>query len=513
MNRKMVLAAGGEDGMWHKAFRFFGLPYEAYDAAAFDGERLSQAACVILPDIGQVGSGAAAALLDYVQSGGGMLACGQPSEAFGAAFGIKAGPDGGVPGHHCLKITGQGLGGFTPGDLLLFTNYNFRADETAPLLHDGTRYRELARLTPLQQCGPRLWREAPGATGATGATGGTPGLLYGRIGSGTVAWLATPAGSLNWVEQPEVPSFTEYPSALENLALIRFIGVMLHYAAPSLQLKPLWPEGAKAVVCITGDVHDYEGIEGRFDREHRDMLYNCDLLKSIGLEGKATFFVSGIVAQRHPEAIKEAVGRGYEIAPHTWRETQYLIENWTYEQQHQDIRACIDAFTLASPGYSGFRSGFRTHGYQSNLATRDVLEQMGYRYLADLQAWEVCGEDNPGLPEGSITYLALPQRAAGRRGRPLNLLEIPDTVANDHFLYRIMGKTPADALDFWKKSFDLCYRTGGLFQTCWHPYISIQEGEGREAAYRSLFEYILGHKDVLFMQMGSLCDWWIRRNS
>ncbi|NLY17785.1 MAG: polysaccharide deacetylase family protein [Clostridiaceae bacterium] len=270
-----------------------------------------------------------------------------------------------------------------------------------------------------------------------------------------------------------------------------------------------WPDGVRCVVSITGDVHDYTGIPGREDREWNDMKYNFDLLNEYGLEGKATFFISGEVAVKHPDVIKEGLKRGYELCPHTFKETQYAIEDWDYNRQQEDICRCIKAFENAAFEYDDYKKGFRTHGYQSNRITREVLSDLGFEYIADMQAWETTGAYNPAFPEKLVNFTAYPQ-FTGDNGSKV-LLEIPDTFANDHFVYRVMKMSPAEALIFWKKQFDKIYRVGGLFQACLHPYISLKEDPGRENTYRQLLEYILSHSAVSFMRMGEISKWWFER--
>ena len=69
-------------------------------------------------------------------------------------------------------------------------------------------------------------------------------------------------------------------------------------------------------------------------------------------------------------------------------------------------------------------------------------------------------------------------------------MEIPDTVPNDHTLYRLFQLTPDEALTFWKARFDRIARLGGYFQTCLHPYISLFEAPGRKEAYVELLRHM-----------------------
>lgn len=318
------------------------------------------------------------------------------------------------------------------------------------------------------------------------------------IRDGNVIYTPLSLSDYSYVLQPEISFLQSNPFVVQNYALLRFIKALLVTLCPSLKVKELWPNNAKCVVSITGDVHDYGGIEGREDREYKDMIANCNILNNMGLEGRATWYCSAYIAELHPNTFKEAFSRGYEIQPHTYLETQYALENWDYNKQSSDLERCYQAFEPVSGESDVFRKGFRTHGYQSNYITREVLNANSCTYIADLQAWESYDNLCEEAYEEGLLYFGLPQKAQGRNGLPLNLIEIPDTVPNDHVLYRLLNMTPEQALEFWKSRFDRIARLGGYFQTCLHPYISLFEAQGRKQAYIELVSYMQS-KGAVFM--------------
>ncbi|MEM5767148.1 MAG: hypothetical protein AAGU32_02445 [Bacillota bacterium] len=318
------------------------------------------------------------------------------------------------------------------------------------------------------------------------------------IREGNILYSPLNLSDFEYVLQPEIPFFKSNPFVVQNYALLRFIKAALVSLSPALPIRSLWPGNASCCVSVTGDVHDYSGIPGREDREHKDMLTNCDLLRDLGLEGRAAWYCSAYIAERHPDTFKSAFSRGYEIQPHTYLETQYALEEWDFARQKNDIMRCYAAFDSVSNGNDIFRKGFRTHGYQSDFVTREVLDVNGSVYLADLQAWETPDNLSRTAYEKGILYFGLPQKARGRNGRPLNLLEIPDTVPNDHVLYRLFHMTPEQSFDFWKARFDRILRLGGYFQTCLHPYISLFEAAGRKDAYIELIRHMKS-KGAAFM--------------
>jgi len=276
--------------------------------------------------------------------------------------------------------------------------------------------------------------------------------------------------------------------------------------SPDLPFRNIWSDGACCAVAISGDVHDYEGIPGREDREFADMIYNMDLLRDLDLEGKATFYISAVIAERHPETIRQVVSRGYELSPHTYKDTSYTGEKWPYQKQLSDIALCHRTFNGVCPDTDIYKKGFRTHCYGSDSSTREALVELGVNYIADMAAWETRENLPPELENNGILYLGLPQTGYGYNNLPLQLVEIPDTVPNDHVFYRTWEYTPEKALAEWKRMFDRIYRLNGLFQTCLHPYISLKEEPAREKTYRDLLRYMQSFPGVVFMQMHDAAD-------
>jgi peptidoglycan/xylan/chitin deacetylase (PgdA/CDA1 family) len=329
-----------------------------------------------------------------------------------------------------------------------------------------------------------------------------------------VLYTPLPLGAMTHVSQPEIPTFHEYPYVVENHALLVFIRDLLELAHGDCEFspRPLWPQGARAAVCVTGDVHDYTGIglPDRADREYRDMLAYMDILEKEGLEGRATLFVSGAVAAAHPQEVGSAIERGYEVCPHTYKDRSYSSLGLGFDQQKDDVERSIAAFRSVSPGHMDSARGFRTHGYNSNGITRAVLDSLDYDHICDLQGWDpddVWGDDS-GC---TARYLSLPQAARGPRGQALRLLEAPDTVANDHFVYRVYKMSPDQALAYYKRQFDRIYRLGGLFLVCWHPYIALSEAPGRDETFRAALRYMADHADVAMLQVKELTSWWRHR--
>ncbi len=90
-----------------------------------------------------------------------------------------------------------------------------------------------------------------------------------------------------------------------------------------------------------------------------------DLLDSCNVT--ATFYVSGVLAARHPDLMRAIVAAGHAIGLHAW--SQHIIPaTQTREEEHADLKRCIEALTT--------HAGVRPRGWVSPRATpsRDTPE-------------------------------------------------------------------------------------------------------------------------------------------
>ncbi|MFM0620410.1 polysaccharide deacetylase family protein [Paraburkholderia nemoris] len=94
----------------------------------------------------------------------------------------------------------------------------------------------------------------------------------------------------------------------------------------------------------------------------------------------ATFYVSGILAERYQEVMKAIVEAGHEICGHSW--TQNTVPAYLdREAEIADIRRCTEAIRIAS--------GQRPEGWISprctpSASTTELLAQHGYKWHADI---------------------------------------------------------------------------------------------------------------------------------
>jgi len=124
----------------------------------------------------------------------------------------------------------------------------------------------------------------------------------------------------------------------------------------------------------------------------RDTPAILDLLDERGV--KATFFVIGKKAERHPELIREIVRRGHQIGNHTWSHPQASFWCCGPIRTYREIARCqhaIEAIAGVAP------TVFRAPVGHSNGFVHPVLQKFGLR----LVGWTSRGFDgvSTSLPD------------------------------------------------------------------------------------------------------------------
>ena len=147
-------------------------------------------------------------------------------------------------------------------------------------------------------------------------------------------------------------------------------------------------------------------------RSHVSTL--LDLLDELGLT--ATFFVVGVTAERHPEALVDVVARGHEIGCHGYEHRRVFQQ--TPAEFRCDVVACLDAVERIC--------GIRPEGYRApwfsithdSLWAPEILRSLGFRYDSSLF-------DSPRIPHRLTPIPAGPFRL--QQG-PDGLVEFPTAV-------------------------------------------------------------------------------------
>jgi polysaccharide deacetylase family protein (PEP-CTERM system associated) len=219
-----------------------------------------------------------------------------------------------------------------------------------------------------------------------------------------------------------------------------------------------------------------------------------DLLDRHGV--KATFFVLGWIAERHPALVKRIVAEGHELASHGYDHTR--IHRFTPEQFRADV--------VRTKGILEDIGGVQVRGYRApsysingrNLWALDVLQETGHVYSSSIYPIR---HDLYGMPEAPRFPF---------RFRPDGILEIPVTTVSlvgRNFpcggggYFRLM---PYPAFRWALRRVNEADRHAGLFY--FHPW-EVDPGQPRVqgAPLKSRFRHYL-NLDAMHDRLGRLID-------
>lgn len=183
------------------------------------------------------------------------------------------------------------------------------------------------------------------------------------------------------------------------------------------------PRPAPVVNALTVDVEDYFHVSA-FDKPGKRERWpdfesrvgrNTDRLLQLFADAsvRATFFVLGWVAERHPDLVRRIAAGGHEVASHGY--SHRLVYDMTPASFREDLRRAKDAI--------GAAAGVEVRGYRApsfsitrrSLWAIDVLIEEGYVF--DSSIYPIY-RDRYGLP-GAPRFAHAIVRPSGR------LLEVP----------------------------------------------------------------------------------------
>lgn len=260
-----------------------------------------------------------------------------------------------------------------------------------------------------------------------------------------------------------------------------------------------WPEGKKAAAAFTFDV-DAEsavlwGNEAAATRmsvmSHQAYGPLVGVPRILNLlerhQIRATFFVPGYTAHRWPQAVRDIVAAGHEIAHHG-----YMHEQPTALTLEQEIEA-LDRGLDALDEVAGVRpSGYRAPMWDLSWRTPELLAQRGFLY-------------DSSLMDADVPY----ELAVGER----SLVEIPIQWALDDweqycYIPDVSGsgliESPRKAREIWQLEFDALRRVGGCWVLTNHPFLSGRPS--RAAELDDLMRYVLDHTDVWTTSLGEIAE-------
>lgn len=124
--------------------------------------------------------------------------------------------------------------------------------------------------------------------------------------------------------------------------------------------------------------------------ESRVQVNTSRILEILGRKSvKATFFVLGFIAERHPDLVKEIQGHGHEIATHGYNHER--VYTMTPERFRRDLRKSVSIISAIT--------GHPVKGYRApewsirddSLWALDILQQEGFEYDSSMAPLHIIG--------------------------------------------------------------------------------------------------------------------------
>ena len=201
-----------------------------------------------------------------------------------------------------------------------------------------------------------------------------------------------------------------------------------------------------------------------------------ELLGEYGLP--ATFFVPGLTAELHPDAVEAILAAGHEVGHHSYshRNAVELGPDW----ERADFERA-----LASLDKVGVRPrGHRAALWNASWHTPGLVAEHGLLYDSSLM-----DDDRPYVIEtGAGEVVELPPHWSLDDWEQYAFLPDPPIGT--------LIESPDKVFSLWKAELDGMRRHGGLFVLTNHPFLSGRPG--RIEGLRRLVEYALEQGDVRF---------------
>ena len=258
-------------------------------------------------------------------------------------------------------------------------------------------------------------------------------------------------------------------------------------------LRYPWPDGFRAAVVVTFDVDAESGVLGDFpDAASRLGVMTHQaygprtglprILRILERQGvTATFFVPGLTAELHPDAIRAVRDAGHEIAHHG-----YMHERVTGATEEQEVGFLLRGLEALQRIVGVRPVGWRAPMWETNYRTPALLAGHGFEYDSSLM-----DSDRP--------Y----RLAAGPEPDPPSLIEIPihwgmDDGEQYAWLPDIWEaatiESPAKVLEMWTLESEAVIAEGECLVLTMHPFLSGRPS--RAAAFERLLERIVGTPGV-----------------
>jgi len=212
-----------------------------------------------------------------------------------------------------------------------------------------------------------------------------------------------------------------------------------------------------------------------------------DLFEREGV--KATFFLNGRTAEENPEAVKELVAKGHELA------AQSYIHEYTVtldkEGERKAIQGSVDAFRNVADVTP---SGYLSPGVRPTPNTVGLISEMGF-------TWSSEGVDD------DVPY------AVGPSNKPIVVLP-KDFHPNDYTTYETGSRSPRELYSLLVDQFDYLYEEGltspKVMNVTLHPFLAGRAY--RTKIYQDFIRHARSHPNVWIARGVDIASWWLHEN-
>jgi peptidoglycan/xylan/chitin deacetylase (PgdA/CDA1 family) len=198
-------------------------------------------------------------------------------------------------------------------------------------------------------------------------------------------------------------------------------------------------------------------------------------------DARATFFVPGLTAETHPDAVLRIVDDGHEVGHHGY------VHEIVTELEPADEEAALERGAEILDRLTGRRPrGWRAPMWELNYRTPALLAAHGFAYDSSLMDSDVPYRMATGPGPDAPTIVEIPPHWSLDDGEQYAWLPgIWDTAV-------IEG--PDKLLRMWEMDFDACLAEGGCLVLTMHPFLSGRPA--RAAAFERLLERVTGTSGV-----------------
>lgn len=222
------------------------------------------------------------------------------------------------------------------------------------------------------------------------------------------------------------------------------------------------------------------------DREYGERVGIWRLLDLFDMEGiKGTFFLNGKTVEENPDAAKEIVEKGHEIASQTYiHEYPVMFER---EEERRTIQQAVESFQRVL----GVKPlGYLSPGVRPTPNTLELIAEEGFVWSSDS-----ISDDLP-----------YPAKAKNK-----TIIMVPkDWHPNDYTTYDVDARAPREVLGLMLDAFDYLYEEGAtspkMFTVSVHPYLSGRPY--RAKVLRDFIRHAKSHPQVWFARGIDIANWW-----